>query len=111
MSLRAKPRLTAGKEAPLLLGLPHTLRVFAMTNEIMSNHSVKEGGKGSGGSPGKTLKRNLYPLNCVGSLPKITRQRAGWPIGMTSMTALQGFEGRTFRSYQVKYHPMTEGFQ
>src|SRR4030042_6638853 len=30
-------------------------------------------------------------------------QRAGEPICMTSMTALQGFGGRTFRPYRVKY--------
>jgi hypothetical protein len=40
------------------------------------NASVKER-KGSGGSSGKTLKRNLYPFNCVGSLPKSTMQTAG----------------------------------
>jgi hypothetical protein len=39
------------------------------------NHSVKEGRRGSEGSHGKTLKRNLYLLNGIGSLPKITMER------------------------------------
>jgi hypothetical protein len=64
--------------------------------------SVKETQKGWEVLPEKTLKRNLYPLNCIGSLPKITMQRAGQPIGMTSMTALQGFGGRNFRPFRVK---------
>jgi len=75
------------------------------------NHSVKEGRRGSGGSHGKTLKRNLYPLNCIGSLPKITIQRVWWLIGITSMTALQGFGEGTSRPSLVKYHPIIEGLQ
>jgi hypothetical protein len=39
------------------------------------NPSVKESRKGLGGSSGKTLKRNLYPLNCAGLIPKITMER------------------------------------
>jgi hypothetical protein len=76
-------------------------------SEIKCNSSVKDR-KGSGGSSVKTLKRNLYPLNYIGSFPKSTMQMAGWPICMTSMIALQGFGGRTFRPYWVKYHSVTE---
>jgi hypothetical protein len=75
---------------------------------FFGNPSVKKSRKGSGGSSVKTLKRNLYPLNCIGSFHKNTIQTAGRPICMTSMIALQGFGGRTSRPYRVKYHPITE---
>jgi hypothetical protein len=41
MSLRVKPCLPTGREAISLLGLPHTLRVFAMTNEMMKKLNLK----------------------------------------------------------------------
>ena len=72
---------------------------------FFGNPSVKKSRKGSGGSSVKTLKRNLYPLNYIGSFSKITMQRSRWLVRITSMIAFQGFGRRTFRPFLVKYLP------
>jgi len=67
--------------------------------------------KGSGGSSGKTLKRNLSLLNSIGSLTEIMIQRADGPVGITLKTALQGFGRGTFRPFLGQVISVTEGLQ
>ena len=76
------------------------------TLKLQRNPSVK----GSGGSPGKTLKRNLSLLNSIGSFTKIMIQRADWPVDIALKTALQGFGRRTFRPFSDQGIPVTDGY-
>jgi len=58
---------------------------------------------------GKTLERNLSLLNSIGSFTEIMIQRADWPVGITSKTALQGFGRRTFRPFSGQVISLAEG--
>jgi hypothetical protein len=58
-----------------IINIAHRKAFCKKKLEEKPNAPDKESRKGSGGSSGKTLKRNLYPLNCGGLLPRITMER------------------------------------